>query len=170
MTIIATFVANAGLNFVLDRGMPGLAHSKPLRKMGLHSSPTGELFLEDVRAEKDRLLGETENMPSRDQGISDRRRVTGFARDRNGVRTVCAFTARIRIGREREFDGLRWRRRLAPQYRGIEVEQRRDEFPAILQRGPLDDPGLKLNEVFTEQPWLTAEEAKECRQVLVAAR
>jgi len=52
------------LTFVLDKGMPGLTQSKPLRKMGLHSSPTGELFLEDVRAEKDRLLGESETGPS----------------------------------------------------------------------------------------------------------
>ncbi|WP_433338561.1 acyl-CoA dehydrogenase family protein [Spirillospora sp. CA-294931] len=44
------------LTFVLDRGMPGLEQSKPLRKMGLHSSPTGELFLSDVRAGRDRLL------------------------------------------------------------------------------------------------------------------
>ncbi|MFG2001395.1 acyl-CoA dehydrogenase family protein [Spirillospora sp. NPDC048911] len=44
------------LTFVLDRGMPGLDQSRPLRKMGLHSSPTGELFLNDVRAGADRLL------------------------------------------------------------------------------------------------------------------
>ncbi|TDC83755.1 acyl-CoA dehydrogenase family protein [Actinomadura sp. 7K507] len=44
------------LTFVLDRGMEGLEQSKPLRKMGLHSSPTGELFLSDVRAGSDRLL------------------------------------------------------------------------------------------------------------------
>ena len=37
------------LSFVLDKGMPGLEQSKPLRKMGMHSSPTGELFLTDVR-------------------------------------------------------------------------------------------------------------------------
>ena len=36
------------LQFVLDKGMPGLEQSKPLRKMGLHSSPTGMLFLDDV--------------------------------------------------------------------------------------------------------------------------
>jgi alkylation response protein AidB-like acyl-CoA dehydrogenase len=48
------------LHFVLDKGMPGLVQSKPMRKMGLHSSPTGELFLQDVRAESDRLLGESE--------------------------------------------------------------------------------------------------------------
>ncbi|MBI4515107.1 MAG: acyl-CoA dehydrogenase family protein [Deltaproteobacteria bacterium] len=53
------------LSFVLEKGMPGLTQSKPLRKMGLHSSPTGELFLEDVRVGKDRLLGETEDAPAR---------------------------------------------------------------------------------------------------------
>ena len=37
------------VQFVLDTGMPGLEQSKPLRKMGLHSSPTGMLFLDDVR-------------------------------------------------------------------------------------------------------------------------
>ncbi len=36
------------LSFVLDRGMAGFEQSKPLRKMGMHSSPTGELFLDDV--------------------------------------------------------------------------------------------------------------------------
>lgn len=45
------------LNFVLDRGMPGFEQSGPLRKMGMHSSPTGELFLKDVRVGLDRLLG-----------------------------------------------------------------------------------------------------------------
>src|SRR5207342_3080223 len=52
------------LSFVLDRGTPGLEQSKPLRKMGMHSSPTGELFLTDVRVGKDRLLGETEDVPA----------------------------------------------------------------------------------------------------------
>lgn len=53
------------VSFVLDKGMPGLTQSKPLRKMGLHGSPTGELFLEDVRVGRDRLLGETEDAPAR---------------------------------------------------------------------------------------------------------
>jgi alkylation response protein AidB-like acyl-CoA dehydrogenase len=45
------------VSFVLERGMPGLDQGKPMRKMGLHSSPTGELFLTDVRVGMDRLLG-----------------------------------------------------------------------------------------------------------------
>ncbi len=53
------------LSFILDKGMPGLTQSKPMRKMGLHSSPTGELFLEDVRVGRERLIGETEEAPAR---------------------------------------------------------------------------------------------------------
>ncbi len=45
------------VQFVLDSGMVGLEQSKPLRKMGIHSSPTGQLFLTDVRVGMDRLLG-----------------------------------------------------------------------------------------------------------------
>jgi hypothetical protein len=52
------------VTFVLDRGMEGFVQSEPLRKMGLHSSPTGELFLDDVRVGRDRLLGETEDVAS----------------------------------------------------------------------------------------------------------
>jgi len=51
------------VSFVLDRGMSGLTQSKPLRKMGLHASPTGELFLDEVRVGRDRLIGETEDQP-----------------------------------------------------------------------------------------------------------
>jgi alkylation response protein AidB-like acyl-CoA dehydrogenase len=54
------------VSFILDRGMPGFTQSKALRKMGMHSSPTGELFLEDVRVSKDRLIGETEEASARD--------------------------------------------------------------------------------------------------------
>jgi len=45
------------LSFVLDRGTPGFEQSPPLRKMGLHSSPTGQLFLDDVEVGIDRLIG-----------------------------------------------------------------------------------------------------------------
>ena len=48
------------LTFVLDKGMPGLDQATALRKMGQHASPTGEVFLHDVRAGRDRLLGESE--------------------------------------------------------------------------------------------------------------
>jgi alkylation response protein AidB-like acyl-CoA dehydrogenase len=43
--------------FVLERGDAGLSTSKPMRKMGMHSSPTGEVFLSDCFVPADRLLG-----------------------------------------------------------------------------------------------------------------
>ena len=46
--------------FVLDAGMPGLTQGKPFKKMGMMSSPTGELFFDNVRLTPDRLLGENE--------------------------------------------------------------------------------------------------------------
>jgi alkylation response protein AidB-like acyl-CoA dehydrogenase len=69
------------LSFVLDRGLPGFVQSKPLRKMGMHSSPTGELFLDDVRVGRDRLIGETEDLPS---GGRDGAKAT-FQQERSGV-------------------------------------------------------------------------------------
>ena len=69
------------LSFVLDRGMPGFEQSKPLRKMGMHSSPTGELFLDDVRVGRDRLIGETEDLPA---GGRDGAKAT-FQQERSGV-------------------------------------------------------------------------------------
>jgi hypothetical protein len=70
------------LQFVLDRGMPGLEQSKPLRKMGLHSSPTGMLFLDDVRCGRDRLLGETEELPAREGREASK---ATFTMERTGV-------------------------------------------------------------------------------------
>ena len=67
------------LSFVLDKGTPGLTQSRPLRKMGMHSSPTGELFLEDVRVGLDRLIGETEDVPARAAAKDT------FAAERTGV-------------------------------------------------------------------------------------
>jgi hypothetical protein len=70
------------LTFVLDRGTPGLEQSKPFRKMGLHSSPTGELFLTDVRVGRDHLLGETED----ESGGSGRDSAKGnFVTERAGL-------------------------------------------------------------------------------------
>jgi len=67
------------LSFILDSGMEGLSQSKPFRKMGIHSSPTGELFLQDVKVGKDRLLGETEEISYR-SGVKDT-----FSAERSGV-------------------------------------------------------------------------------------
>ena len=67
------------LTFVLETGMPGLTQSKPMRKMGLHSSPTGELFLQDVKVGPDRLLGGKEDSRAR-SGAKET-----FSLERSGV-------------------------------------------------------------------------------------
>jgi hypothetical protein len=70
------------LPFVLDAGMPGLTQGKPFKKMGMMSSPTGELFFDDVRLTPDRLLGETEQHTGGDGRESAR---ANFAAERLGV-------------------------------------------------------------------------------------
>ncbi|CDQ44953.1 acyl-CoA dehydrogenase family protein [Mycolicibacterium neoaurum] len=70
------------LTFVLDRGMEGFVQSKPFQKMGIHSSRTGELFFNNVRLGRDRLLGETENTTAGDGRDSAR---SNFSAERIGV-------------------------------------------------------------------------------------
>lgn len=70
------------LPFVLDAGMPGLTQGKPFKKMGMMSSPTGEVFFDNVRLTPDRLLGETEQHTGGDGRESAR---ANFAAERLGV-------------------------------------------------------------------------------------
>jgi glutaryl-CoA dehydrogenase (non-decarboxylating) len=42
--------------FLLDMHLPGIS-TRPLDKLGLHSAPTGEIILEDVKVPKEALLG-----------------------------------------------------------------------------------------------------------------
>ena len=70
------------LVFVLDSGMPGLTQGKPFKKMGMMSSPTGELFFDNVRLSPDRLLGESENSGDGDGRESAR---ANFAAERIGI-------------------------------------------------------------------------------------
>ena len=70
------------LVFVLDAGMPGLTQGKPFKKMGMMSSPTGELFFDNVRLTPDRLLGENEQHNDGDGRESAR---ANFAAERLGV-------------------------------------------------------------------------------------
>jgi alkylation response protein AidB-like acyl-CoA dehydrogenase len=69
------------LSFVLDSGMPGLTQSAPFKKMGMHSSPTGELFLDDVRVGRDRLIGESEDVVGGGRAAAK----ATFQQERSGV-------------------------------------------------------------------------------------
>jgi hypothetical protein len=66
-------------SFIVEAGCKGLTLSKPMRKMGMWASPTGEVFLEDVFVPADQLLGEKEKDTSR-QGARD-----VFQSERTGI-------------------------------------------------------------------------------------
>jgi alkylation response protein AidB-like acyl-CoA dehydrogenase len=65
--------------FVVERDTEGLTASKPMKKMGMWSSPTGDLFLEDVFVPADQLLGEQEKHQSK-EGARD-----VFHNERTGI-------------------------------------------------------------------------------------
>ncbi len=69
--------------FVVEKGTPGFGQGKPMRKMGMHSSPTGELFLADVRVPRSHLLGELEKELGR-EGAKD-----VFHGERTGMAPMC---------------------------------------------------------------------------------
>lgn len=69
--------------FVLERGDAGVSVSKPMHKMGMHASPTGEVFLEDCRVPADRLLGMSERAAGRASGKDV------FHSERTGMAPMC---------------------------------------------------------------------------------
>ena len=77
--------------FVVERGDHGLATGKAMRKMGMHSSPTGEVFLEDCHVAADRLLGgrdrSSESVDAGAIGRASGRDV--FHSERTGVAPMC---------------------------------------------------------------------------------
>jgi len=86
--------------FIVERGTPGLDTSKPFRKMGIHASPTGAVFLDHVRVPRTNLLGGSG---------TDRDHVKGrLAEERAGMPTLSlgladrAFELALRYSKERE--------------------------------------------------------------------
>ncbi|MDF3305459.1 acyl-CoA dehydrogenase family protein [Rhodococcus koreensis] len=73
------------LAFVLDAGMEGLTQGAPFKKMGMNSSPTGELFFDNVHLTRDRLLGETEDGGKSDGKSSAKE---NFAAERIGIASL----------------------------------------------------------------------------------
>lgn len=47
-----------GTWFIVERGTPGMETGKPFDKLGMRSSPTSEVFLQDVRVGPEQVLGE----------------------------------------------------------------------------------------------------------------
>jgi alkylation response protein AidB-like acyl-CoA dehydrogenase len=85
--------------FLMERGTPGLSTSQPFAKMGMRSSPTGAVYLEDVRVPLDAKLG---------GGIADRDHVkkslsserVGLAVMSYGIAERC-FEIAVKYAKER---------------------------------------------------------------------
>jgi alkylation response protein AidB-like acyl-CoA dehydrogenase len=88
--------------YILEKGMKGLTLSKPMRKMGMWSSPTGEIFLDNVFVPVNQLLGEREKDPSREAARDV------FHGERTGIVPMCfgiierCLEESIKYAKERE--------------------------------------------------------------------
>ena len=69
--------------FIVEKGTEGLDAPPPMRKMGMHTSPTGEVFLADVRVPKENLLGGTVKTTARKQAKGT------FQGERTGMIPMC---------------------------------------------------------------------------------
>lgn len=67
------------VSFILEKGMKGLQQTQPVKKMGIGSSPTGDLFLSDVKVDAAQLLGGSEDSYGRSGAKGT------FAQERAGV-------------------------------------------------------------------------------------
>lgn len=69
--------------FIVERGAKGLRQPPAMKKMGMHASPTGEVFLEDCFVPSERLLGEKEKVTGREGGKDV------FYSERTGLVPMC---------------------------------------------------------------------------------
>jgi len=70
------------VSFILEKGTPGLVQSEAFKKMGIGSSPTGELFLNDVHVGPHQLMGESED------GYGKGGAKGSFLQERSGVASM----------------------------------------------------------------------------------
>lgn len=70
------------VSFILEKGMKGLVQSEAFKKMGIGSSPTGELFLTDVQVGPEQLLGGSED------GYGKGGAKGSFLQERSGVASM----------------------------------------------------------------------------------
>jgi len=89
--------------FIVERGDAGIETSKPFKKMGFKSSPTGAIYLSDCRIPADRILG---------GGIRQRDHVrSSLAAERSGLQHISyglmerAFDIAVAYARERQQGG-----------------------------------------------------------------
>jgi len=91
--------ATGGTLFILERSMEGISTGKPLDKMGMRCSPTGEIFMENVTVSGDQILGEEGEGFRIMFEILDEERILG-ASTGLGIGHACLDTA-VRYAKER---------------------------------------------------------------------
>jgi alkylation response protein AidB-like acyl-CoA dehydrogenase len=93
--------------FLVKREDPGVSVGPPMKKMGMHTSPTGEVFLDDVPLPHDRLLGGT---PTGEAAAGDGRAAarSSLQGERFGMTPMClgivdrCLEESLRYAKERE--------------------------------------------------------------------
>mgnify|MGYP001062043447 CR=1 FL=1 len=85
--------------FILERGMEGLSTGPPFRKLGMRCSPTGQVFLDEVRVGPEHVLGvEEEGFKTMFETL-DLERILG-ANTSIGIAQAC-LDASVRYAKER---------------------------------------------------------------------
>src|SRR5580704_8144606 len=72
--------------------------------------------------------------------------------------------------REREFNGLRWRRHATAQHSRIEIKKSSNESFAIAQHRPLDQSDLEFHTCVCQHPCFVPQSADKGYQVAVVYR
>jgi alkylation response protein AidB-like acyl-CoA dehydrogenase len=76
--------------FLVERTDAGLVTGKAMRKMGMHSSPTGEVFLEDCYIPGDRMIGHRRSREDNDKSIVGKGSAKDvFHSERTGMAPMC---------------------------------------------------------------------------------
>jgi len=88
-----------GTNFILERGIEGLSTGEPFDKLGMRCSPTGEVFLDDVVATKEQVLGTEEEGFTDMFNTLDAERALAAA-TATGITQAC-LDASVRYARQR---------------------------------------------------------------------
>jgi isovaleryl-CoA dehydrogenase len=95
-------LGNAGLcAFIVEKDFPGYKVGRKLSKMGLRSSPTGEIIMEDCRVPVENLLGgkEGKGLKTMFSGLDVERFI--WSSMANGI-AAAAFAAALKYAKERE--------------------------------------------------------------------
>ncbi len=90
---------HGGTNFILEKGMEGLATGPPFDKLGMRCSPTGEIFLEAVAVGKGQVLGTQDGGFTDMFNTLDAERVLAAA-TATGIAQAC-LEASVRYAQER---------------------------------------------------------------------